>query len=821
MEKNRYDKRILTAVMASLMATTAVQANNAKAETNSSTHLAKAEAAPVEEYSPLADSSKVYDIDEVVVVSQPKEMVRLRQQSLSSTSLGSFQIQKLGTRDLRELSQYIPNFVMPNYGSRLSSAIYVRGIGSRVNSPAVGIYLDGIPVMSKAAFNLHNYQTSRVDVLRGPQGTLYGQNSEGGLVRMYSRDPFLYEGSDIKLSLGSRYYRNVEAAHYQKVNKHLAWGLAGFYDGQKGFFRNQTTGDRADKYDEAGAKLQIKSRWNRGWNVDFLANYQYVDQKGFPYGQLDLETGKAALPASTFPGTYRRNTLLSGINVNHLSRYYEFFSTTSYQYLKDKMLMDQDYQPADYMSILQEQLQNALTQELTFKSRTPIGGIWAWTLGSFFSYQWLKTNGPVYFNEAMTQPIGAAIQSQMHEAMVTAMANRMMATAPILTEAAARAAAEKAIQLAGGVNMDVTMGAPGLYHTPQWNLGFYHESNIALADNLNLTLGLRYDLMHISIHYDTQAYMAMAAKVMGKKATYTLRSMLDGKADDTYHQLLPKLGINYRIDHLGSNIYATVSKGYRAGGYNIQMFSDILQSELNANRQQAMQGDYDVPHTNEDYQKVNNTIAYKPETSWNYEAGMHLNLFDNMLHLDLSAFYMQVRNQQLSVMAGNYGFGRMMVNAGKSHSCGLEASLKGQLLDGNLDWAVNYGYTRAKFDEYTDGEGDAAVSYEDKYVPYVPQHTLAAMADYRLQKLTIGLNVNMQGKTYWDNANTYAQKMYAVLGAHIDYDFGVVQLSLWGRNLTDTNYNTFAVDNAATGKKLYFAQRGNPFQCGVDIKLHF
>ena len=79
----------------------------------------------------------------------------------------------LGVRDLRELSSYVPSFVMPNYGSRLTSSIYVRGIGSRVNSPAVGIYEDGIPLMSKSAFNSHLYQIDRIDVLRGPQGTLY------------------------------------------------------------------------------------------------------------------------------------------------------------------------------------------------------------------------------------------------------------------------------------------------------------------------------------------------------------------------------------------------------------------------------------------------------------------------------------------------------------------------------------------------------------------------------------------------------------------------------------------------------------------------
>ena len=768
----------------------------------------------------FTDSSKVFDIDEVVVISQPKENFRLRQQSLSSTSVGGFQIQKLGTRDLRELSSYIPNFVMPNYGSRLSSAMYVRGIGSRVNSPAVGIYLDGIPVMSKSAFNLHHYQTSRIDILRGPQATLYGQNTEGGLVRIYSRNPFEYEGTDLKLSYGSRYYRNVELAHYHRINDHLAFTVAAFNDAQKGFFRNTNTGNRADKYDEAGGKIVLKAKLNRGWNVDLLANYQYVDQNGFPYGKLDLETGKASLPSTTFDGTYLRHSFISGVTVNHTGADYSFASTTSYQYLKDKMNMDSDYLPADYMSILQEQLQNSLTQEFTLKSNRAVGGFWNWTAGGFFSYQWLKTNGPVFFNEGMTQPIGNAIQKQMYNAMVNAMAQKMIAQG--MPEKAAKAAAAKAIEKAGGVSMNVNMGAPGLYHTPQWNLGFFHESNFNITDRLTATLGLRYDLMHTAIHYDTSAYMQMNANVMGKLATNVLDSSLDHEVSDDYGQLLPKFGLNLKIDELGSNVYATVSKGYRAGGYNIQMFSDVLQTELNANRNQAMRGDYHIPHTEEDYQRIDKTIAYKPETSWNYEAGAHLNLFDHMLHFDLSAFYMKVTNQQLSVMAGNYGFGRMMVNAGKSHSCGIEAALRGQLFDGKFDWAMSYGYTRSKFDKYVDGEGEDAVDYKGKYVPYVPQHTMAAMADYRLTGwLTLGANVNAQGKTYWDNANTYSQKLYAVLGAHVDLNFKAFNVSFWGRNLTDTNYNTFAVDNSATGTKEYFAQRGNPFQCGVDVRFHF
>lgn len=783
-------------------------------------------ALPISADTALSDSSKVFDIDEVVVVSQPKEVLRLRQQALSSTSLSSSLMKKMGVSDLRDLSRFVPNFVMPNYGSRLSSSVYVRGIGSRVNSPAIGLYLDGIPVMSKSSFNLHNYQLSRVDVLRGPQGTLYGQNTEGGLVKMYSRNPFDYQGTDIRLSYGSKYFRNVEAAHYQKFNQHVALSLAGFYEGQNGFFRNTNTGDRSDQYNEAGGKMLLKTRFDSGWKMDVLANYQYVDQNGFPYGKLDLETGKADLPASTFPGTYRRNNLITGLKLGYTGKGYDFTSVSSYQYVKDRMLMDQDYLSADYMHILQEQLQNSFTQELSLKSNKAVGDFWHWTVGGFFSKQWLKTNGPVFFDDAMTAPIGNAIQQQMYTAIHALMVKKMMAQG--LPEVAAKAAASAAIEKAGGISMGVSMGAPGLYHTPQTNLGFYHESNFDITSRLVATLGLRYDYLYTGIHYQSSAYMAMTANMMGQKATYTLRSALDEKTNDDYSQFLPKIGITYRLDDQQSNIYATISKGYRAGGYNIQMFSDILQTELNANRQQALRGDYDVPHTAEDYEKVNQTISYKPEVSWNYEVGSHLNLFNHALHLDLSAFYMKVRNQQLSVMAGNYGFGRMMVNAGRSHSCGIEAALRGQLANGQLDWMLNYGYTHAVFDEYTDGEGENAVSYKDKRVPYVPMHTLCAMADYRvdfnssfLHNMVFGANVNMQGKTYWDNANTYSQDVYAVLGAHVAFDFGILQLNLWGKNLTDTNYNTFAVDNAATGKREYFAQRGNPFQCGVDLSFRF
>jgi outer membrane receptor protein involved in Fe transport len=185
------------------------------------------------------DTSRVVDLDEVVIVAQPKEQTRLRLQPLSSSVFGEEQMLQLNVRDLSQLSQYVPSFSMPAYGSRLTSSMYMRGIGSRINNPAVGVYYDNIPLMSKAAYNNHFYMLDRVDVLRGPQGTLYGQNTEGGLVRVYSKNPMSYQGTDIRLGIGTGLYSNVEVAHYHRPSEKLAFSVAGFYSGLKGFIDNQ------------------------------------------------------------------------------------------------------------------------------------------------------------------------------------------------------------------------------------------------------------------------------------------------------------------------------------------------------------------------------------------------------------------------------------------------------------------------------------------------------------------------------------------------------------------------------------------------------
>ena len=766
----------------------------------------------------LTDSSKVVDLDEVIVIAQPKEQARLRLQPVSSTVLGATQLQQLQVRDLSELSQYVPSFVMPSYGSRLTSSVYVRGIGSRLNNPAVGVYYDNMPLMTKSAFNNHFYMLDRVDVLRGPQGSLYGMNTEGGLVRIYSKNPMNYQGTDIKLGIGTGLYSNVEVAHYHRPSEKLAFSVAGFYSGLKGFMDNQNFKEKNDLTNEAGGKVRLIYAPNERLKLDWTADYQYVNQNGFGYGEFHPFAYLPTLYSSTFmpadetvqnPATtimngYKRNMFTTGLNIGYETESLLFTSTTSYQYLNDLMLMDQDYMTGDYLRLEQRQKMNAITQELVLRNHG--ASRWQHATGLFGSYQWLNTNAPVLFGDGITGPIGHAIANAMKNAMLQGMVGRFIAQG--MSAQAAQAAAQAAVDKMG-VNMTAEMAVPGEYKTPSWNFAAFHESNILMGDNWKLTLGLRFNIDKVKIDYDALAYMNMTGGTANATATYHLTSHVQDSRSKSYTQLLPKVALTYSLDENLGNIYALVSKGYRVGGYNFQMFSDVLQTELNAHQQDAMRGDYDVAHTTADYDAIDETIAYKPEESWNYELGAHLNLFGGSTHLDLALYYMQIRNQQLAIMEPNSNYGRVMVNAGKSHSCGVEATLRGKAIDNALDWGVTYAFTNAKFDE------------EGTYVPFVPQHTLSAMVDWHIGKFTIGANMNGQGKTWWDEENTYAQKFYAVAGAHADYDLGPVLVSLWARNLTNTHYNTFAVASSAVGGTHYFAQKANPVQLGVDVNIHF
>ena len=167
------------------------------------------------------DSLKVVDIEEVVVIATPKENRKLRELPVATTLLSQKDMQANQVHSVKNLTGIVPNLFIPDYGSKLTTSIYIRGIGSRINTPSVGLYVDNIPYIDKSAFDFNYADIERIDILRGPQGTLYGRNTMGGLIKIHTKSPFTYQGTDIRM--GAATY-NDSVKHYSRCRWRLPFG---------------------------------------------------------------------------------------------------------------------------------------------------------------------------------------------------------------------------------------------------------------------------------------------------------------------------------------------------------------------------------------------------------------------------------------------------------------------------------------------------------------------------------------------------------------------------------------------------------------------
>lgn len=772
------------------------------------------------------DTTKVVDIEEVVIIASPKETGKLRQQPTSVSLISQKDMQENHITSLKNISSIVPNFYMPDYGSRLTSAMYIRGIGSRINTPAVGLYVDNIPYMDKSAFDFHFYDIERLDVLRGPQGTLYGNNTMGGLVKVNTRSPFSYQGTDLKLGYGVKDNGiNAALTHYHRISDQFAFSAGGYYESSDGFFTNSFNNQKVDDRQAGGGRIRAIWLPSDSWKLDFTVGYDYTDEGGYPYYYTGSTTGQETSAdligklAYNRESSYRRNMLNTGLNLEHQAEHFIFNAVTGFQHLKDRMFMDQDFSPADLYTLEQKQRINTLTEEISFKSKP--GKAWQWTTGVFGSWQDMKTDSPVIFYGDGIGFLNNSINGNFPDLSAQGMTMNLN----ILNE---------------------SLGIPTITKTPVLNGSLFHQSTVTLG-NWELTAGLRLAYEKLEMDYDcrseetnfdfTLASRMMPIALKGQKAS----SELKGKLENDYTQLLPKFAVKYNIDRQNS-LYASVSKGYRSGGYNLQMFSDLAQTGLRNSMQGAVQSgvaaqldrfaQMGMPQQvigmiNGMMEKylaptpldVQASTVYKPEYSWNYEVGTHLNLFDGKLHADIAAFYIDTRDQQIAKFVDS-GLGRITVNAGKSESYGAEMNFTASI-NSHLNLNGSYGYTHATFKEYDGGEG---MDYSGNYVPFVPQHTLNLGASYAFffrdswaKSLTLGLNTTGTGKIYWTEDNRTSQDFYATLNGYVSLKTKAVQIDLWGRNLTDTDYNTFYFESMGRG----FEQHSKPLQIGVDLRWNF
>ncbi|WP_173664697.1 TonB-dependent receptor [Bacteroides sp. AR20] len=780
------------------------------------------------------DSLKVVDIEEVVVIATPKENRKLRELPAATTVLSQKDMQANQVNSVKRLSGLIPNIFIPEYGSKLTTSIYIRGIGSRINTPAIGLYVDNIPYIDKSAFDFNYSDIERIDVLRGPQGTLYGRNTMGGLIKVHTKSPFTYQGTDIRMGAATYNDYNVSLTHYHRISDQFAFSTGGFYEHTGGFYQNSArNNERVDKGNAGGGRFRGIYLPKDNLKLDLNVSYEYSDQGGYPYfytgitqegvnkGKTEEREEMIGKIAYNDRSNYYRNLLNAGFNVEYQAKNFILSAVTGYQHLKDRMFLDQDFTEKNIFNLTQKQKLNTISEEIVLKSKP--NRKWEWTTGIFGFYQTLNTDGPVTFKEDGVKETIEGNTNSIFENL-----------------------GNKAPKMSMSV-LNPTLRVSGNFDTPIWNGAIFHQStfNNLFTKGLSFTVGLRLDYEKMSMKYNSASDplnfdfnfamgpMVITAKDLIADAAY------NGKLSEDYVQLLPKFALQYEWKK-GNNVYATVSKGYRSGGYNVQMFSDIITGQQAHSMVEAIKKSAEFEKYSTLIEgmigdkmpaipEVKDATTYKPEYSWNYEVGTHLTLWEGKLWADLAAFYMDTRDQQLSQFIGS-GLGRTTINADKSNSYGAEASLRASLTN-ELSLNASYGYTYATFTDYIINEADkdgnltVKADYNGKYVPFVPKHTLNIGGEYAItcssrsifDRVVFQANYNAAGRIYWTELNDVSQSFYGTLNWRANLEKGNAMISFWARNFLDKDYAAFYFETMNKG----FMQKGRPVQFGIDLRCRF
>lgn len=683
-----------------------------------------------------------------------------------STFIGRKEMAEYGVINPKSAVMPVPLLHLPDYGASLTSTIYMRGLGSRMDNPVLGLYMDDFPVLDKNAYDFDYLDMASVSLLRGPQGTLYGRNAMCGVLSLRTLGPDDEKGFRASLEYGSSNAVRTSASWYGK--HHV---LSAGFRHTDGYFTNSHKNALCDPFNGGMLRWKWEKAVTENVYLSHLLQASLSSEGGFAYGAW--KEGVQHLPDYNDEAGYKRLLVLDGFKARIRQEKVVLDAMVSAQVLWDDMKMDQDYTPASVFTLEQRQLSGALTAELIARPSRQMDH-WKPVTGFFGFFKGNRMLAPVHFKRDGIQSL-------------------------ILGNANANIPDD-----IGYLDIpDDSFPVNSRFGILSWNAALYHES-VLVAGNWQFTLGVRLDYEGAWMAYDcTSALHYQFFPTMQAPKGY--EDSYEGTLDHHYWELLPKVAVLYD-GWKKVKLFASLAKGYRAGGFNTQIFSDILQNRM-MNGLMADLGVYlDRPAVSVG---AGNT-EYKPEEAWNVEAGIRIRP-GRSFRADVSAFVIDAVNQQLTVFPPGLSTGRMMTNAGRSLSYGVEA--EADWTPGKFHGHLSYGWNRARFTEYSDGNKD----YAGMRIPYSPEHTLFVSASYKLGKVELGAHVRGVGPIAWNEANTLEEPFYLTLGAQAVLSLDRMSLYVRGENLTGTCYHTF-----------YFKSMGNEFfqlskprllSIGIQVKI--
>jgi iron complex outermembrane receptor protein len=454
-------------------------------------------------------------IGDIVVTAQRREE-RLQDVPIAVTALTGANLAQSGITNTQQLTQAIPNLVMTSAGSTYQAVI--RGVGTRGvtqgDEANVAIYVDGVYQPDQSGSNFEFLGIQRVEVLRGPQGTLFGRNATGGLINIVTVDPSFKPTAQIELSYGR--FNEVIGKGYVStgLGKHFALDIAALYRRDDGYVYNIFRNVKENPRDSRAIRSKLLFQPDSPLRVVLMGSYSYSnDATPVAYSPLDGNfSAKATFPGILIPGPYQVSTNQPTFNkkwiaTGSLQGSYEFSgvtlnSITSYQDSKAAYFNDNDgSQIAISYLNLKSEVQSA-TQEFRLSSHP--GSAFQWVTGVFGFY---STAGyrPLIF--CCTTTTGTGIPR-----------------AELRT------------------------------HETVKSIAFFADGTYNLTDHLSLTGGVR--VSYESRRHEFTQILLTTGAVQGT-----------GDYHASFHDVSPRASIRYKFNN-DAMIYFTYSRGFKSGVFN-------------------------------------------------------------------------------------------------------------------------------------------------------------------------------------------------------------------------------------------------------------
>lgn len=741
-----------------------------------------------------ADSAQLGEI----VVEARRTRENLQSTPVAVTALSGELLSKLNLRDVVATSQFTPNLVISAQPASITAAsVYIRGIGnaspSAVSEQGVGIYLDGVYIARSAGAIFDLVDLERIEVLRGPQGTLFGRNSVGGAIQLVSRKPAATLGAEAKMGYGTfdDWFARARLDTGTLGNTPLRASVAYVHRQRNGYFDNTLAPSSRDpgalRSDAVTAAVQADLG-------NLTANYafDYNDREGVPaFFQTVAATsdvrdyfGQSAAFGGA-PFQLSSSSLRQGAQVPSVSPSGQSTFSVKARVLGHSLTLAWQVSP-----------------HLTIKS-----------ISAYRSYRQDGANGlagngdlrgftlsPILFVTGKVVPTGVQ-PVNLFENYTTQRQRQYSQELQLLGDVGAFN------YVAGAFYFD-EKSSEGNYQTLSYVLpGGFAAVNLALVQAFNgkarsqalfgqlsyapgngdfeLTGGLRYT--------HDRKWLTLAGDV---------QPSLDGKVSYNNVSWLVSASYKFSQDLMG---YARVSSGYRAGGIN------PAASRIN---------------------------VFAPEKVLSYEAGVKAEWFGRRLRTNLAVFNVDYRDLQLSqFLAGTGGATSAIVNAGKVRYRGIEAELTA-LLTPNLTFDGSLGYTTPKYmtylfvDPVTDAVSNIASEARMSQAARFNAHVgMQYERDLGFGKLSLRSDYSYRSTVYWFTLDRLSQFNREIrsrpdhnLRARIALDdiaLGKSRLAmgLWGDNLTDQRNIDFGIDFGGLGYASASFKKSRTF--GVDARITY